>query len=119
VISIKYDFPPLARTRVSPSLSLPRGEKRGEERPPRHLRLALLALASPRLLSRFPRSPPSSSSRGGNPGFNPFPYNFLPMHREKLARNTHAHARTAARVPPSLALSPGRSLARSLAVTDY
>lgn len=36
---------------------------------------------------------PSRGRGGGNPRFNPFPYNFLPMHREKLARNTHAHAR--------------------------
>lgn len=75
-------------------------------------------------LSHFSPSPShpfdSLSPRGGNPGFNPFPYNFLPMHREKLARNTHAHARTLGGPllqhpsPPALFHALARSLARPL-----
>jgi len=100
---------PHSRERASPSLppshSFPFW--RGEER-------TLLATfgplsssrwASPRPRSLASPSLSSSSSRGGNPGFNPFPYNFLPMHREKLARNTHAHARMAARAPSPLSSS--------------
>lgn len=94
MISIKYDFAPLAPRSLS---CIPCEGERS-----RHLYVAPLSLA-PLVLPLIPR--------GGNPGFNPFPYNFLPMHREKLARNTHAHARTAARAP--------LALARSLAVTDY
>jgi hypothetical protein len=117
---------PHSRERASPSLppshSFPFW--RGEER-------TLLATfgplsssrwASPRPRSLASPSLSSSSSRGGNPGFNPFPYNFLPMHREKLARNTHAHARMAARAPSPLSsssppppLAPAWPLARSLA----
>lgn len=92
MISIKYDFPPPTIGRECAASSSLRGL---------HLFLstsvALFAPASPSLF-HFPPSPShpfdSPSPRGGNPGLNPFPYNFLPMHREKLARNTHAHART-------------------------
>lgn len=86
MISIKYDFPPPTRTRASSS-------SRGPSPPPSLLsHRLLLSLLSP---SRFPptrTTPPRPA--GVTHGFNPFPYNFLPMHREKLARNTHAHART-------------------------
>jgi len=58
VISIKYDFPPLARTRVSlpPSLPLFPFLARRRENTPRHLRPALLLpLGLPSAaLSRFP-----------------------------------------------------------------
>lgn len=69
----------------------------GPSLPPSLFSYRLLPLV-PLSFSHFPPSPSHQfdrpSPRGGNPGFNPFPYNFLPMHREKLARNTHAHART-------------------------
>lgn len=71
-------------SRGSAQSCLPRG--------PRHLRRSPISFLFPSL--SFPRAFPSPRRGGGNPGFNPFPYNFLPMHREKLARNMHAHART-------------------------
>lgn len=132
MISIKYDFPPRARARTLVFLAgsglfffffflllfifvvffffccllsaLRRFLRAGCS-----LRRSAL---SPFLALSLPASP---SSRGGNPGFNPFPYNFLPMHREKLARNTHAHARTHNGPSRSLFLflSPSRSRSRS------
>lgn len=114
MISIKYDFPPPTRRAVSSS-------SRGPLQLRRSFRTGFFSRSS-RSLSRFSPSPShpfdSPSPRGGNPGFNPFLYNFLPMHREKLARNTHAHARTSgARFPLPLRplFSCSRSLARSLA----
>lgn len=91
MISIKYDFspsPPLLLSRERALLS----SSRASPPPP-------LSYLVPLSLSLFPPGPSrplagEGGGRGGNPGFNPFPYNFLPMHREKLARNTHAHART-------------------------
>lgn len=97
-------LPPLGRERAASSSS----------RGPLHLRRSFSLSHFPPSLSHPFDSP---SSRGGNPGFNPFPYNFLPMHREKLARNTHAHARTPGALfpnclPPFFMLSLARPLSR-------
>lgn len=114
MISIKYDFPPSSLEREP---RLPRGALSTS--------VALFApassLASLSLgLTSLPHPPTpldSLSPRGGNPGFNPFPYNFLPMHREKLARNTHAHARTpGARFPNSSPSHLFHALTRSPAL---
>lgn len=78
MISIKYDLPPLSGALFrppSPLLSLGR------------FRSSSFSLGAP--------LPPR-----GNPEFNLIPYNFLPVHREKLARNTHAHARINPLPPP-------------------
>lgn len=90
MISIKYDFPSPTKAR-SAQHRLPRGALSTSFRTGFLLPLLSLSLTS------LPHPPPPVRlplSPRGNPGFNPFPYNFLPMHREKLARNTHAHART-------------------------
>lgn len=90
MISIKYDFSPRP---LHPSLSRERAvlfsSRASPPPPPTSPNSIPLSLSPPGL--------PCPSQRGGgegNPGFNSFPYNFLPMHREKLARNTHAHAHT-------------------------
>lgn len=119
MISIKYDFPPLARARRAPLVFLAGSGP---------LLLLLLHLRCSDFSSLLSVTPPFSlflilslslfpsrlPRRGGNPGFNPFPYNFLPMHREKLARNTHAHARIQRpfSLTPSLPPYRSRSLAR-------
>lgn len=95
MISIKYDFPPPTRARATARTASSSSRALSTF-------VALFAPASLLFLSLFLFSP---SPRGGNPGFNPFPYNFLPMHREKLARNTHAHARTPGARFPRLAPS--------------
>lgn len=107
MISIKYDFPPSRAS--APRSCLPRGLNRAASSPPPSLSSHQAALLLSHSFTSPTRSPPP---RGGIPGFNPFPYNFLPMHREKLARNTHAHARTP-KEDPSLTLAS--ALARSLA----
>lgn len=91
MISIKYDFPPPTKAR-SAQHRLPRGAPSLPLFVPASSSRSSLFLSLPSLT--LPHQFDCPSPRGGNPGFNPFPYNFLPMHREKLARNTHAHART-------------------------